>query len=89
MHNQNWGDVIVEEDARNAARAVRDLEAQLVVFFVTLSKVTPELGRAVLVGVDYPSTEGPELSGDNLEEVLEHEVVLRGLEKRDLVGNGG
>lgn len=79
VHDQNWRDIVVEEDTRNAARAVRNLEAQLVVLLVTLSKVTPELGRAVLVGVDDPSAESPELGRDNLEEVLEHVTVLYGL----------
>ena len=68
---------------------MRDLETQLVVLPVTLPKVASELGRAVLVSVDHPSTEGPELGRDNLEEVLEHEVVLRSLERNDLVRNGG
>ena len=53
----------------------------MVVLLITLRKVTPKLSRAILVGIDDPITEGPELGGDNLEEVLEHEVVLRGLEK--------
>jgi len=78
VHNQEGGDVVVEENTRNAARAVRDLETQLVLL-VTSCEVTPELGRAVLVGVDDPIAEGPELGRDNLEEVLEHEVVLRRL----------
>ena len=58
-----------------------DLEPYLTVLLVTLSKVTPELGRAVLVGVDDPFAKGPELGRDNFEEVLEHVVVLRGLGK--------
>lgn len=88
VHNQNWGDVVVQEDARNAARTVEDLEAHLVVLLVALCEVTPEVGRAVLVGVDDPSAEGPELGRDNLQEVLEHVVVLRGLENQHLSTNG-
>ena len=80
MYNQKGRDVVVEEDARNAARAVRDLETQLV-FLATIRKVAPELSCAVLVGVDDPTAEGPELRRDNLEEVLEHEVAFRGLGK--------
>lgn len=85
VHNQNGGDVVVEEDTRDTAGTVRDLEAQLVALLVTLSQVTSELGCAVLVGVDDPFTEGPELGGYNLDEVLEHEVTFLGLEKADLV----
>ena len=81
MYDQNGRDIVVEEDARNATRTVRDLETHLVVLLVTFSKVTPKLGCAILVGVDDPFTEGPELSGDNLEEVLEHVIVLPGLGK--------
>ena len=44
-----------------------------------MSKVTPKLGCTVLVCVDDPSAERSELSGDNLEEVLEHVGVRRGL----------
>ena len=81
VHDQNGGDIVVEEDARNAGRTVHDVETKLIVLLVTLSKVTPELGRAVLVGVDNPFAKGPELGRDNLEEVLEHVAVLHGLEK--------
>ena len=87
MYNQNGRDVVVEEDARNAARAVRDLETQLV-FLVASCEIAPKLGCAVLVGVDDPSAEGPELGRDNLQEVLEHVVVLRGLENQHLSTNG-
>ena len=85
MHNQNGGDIIVEEDTRNTACAVHDLKAHLAVLLVTLCKVAPELGRAVLVGIDDPSVEGPELGRDDLEEILEHVAILRGLERNDLV----
>ena len=81
MYNQNGRDVVVEEDARNAARTVCDLETHLVVLLVTFSKVTSKLSCAILVGVDDPFTEGSKLSGDNLEEVLEHVIVLPGLGK--------
>jgi len=87
VHNQEGGDVVVEEDARNTARTVRDLETQLVLL-VTSCEITPELGRAVLMCVDGPIGEGPELCRDDLEEVLEHEVVLRGLEKGRLSTRG-
>lgn len=83
VYYQNGGDVVIEEDPRNASRAVRDLEAQFIILLITLSKVTPELSCAVLVGVDDPSAERPELSGDDLDEVLEHVVVLRGLKSND------
>jgi len=63
---------------------VCDLETQLIVLLVTLSEVTPELGRAVLVGVDDPLAKGPELGRDDFEEVLEHVVVLRGLGKEQV-----
>ena len=81
MHNQNGGDIIVEEDARDTGRAMHDLETHLAVLLVTLCKVAPKLGRAVLVGIDDPSVEGPKLGRDNLEEVLEHVVILRRLER--------
>lgn len=89
VHDQNRRDIIVEEDTGNAARTVRDLEAQLVVILVALSKVAPELGRAVLVGIDDPFVEGPELGRYDLEEVLEHVVVLRGLKNNNSVRNEG
>jgi len=88
VHNQNRGDVVVEEDARNTAPTVEHLEAQLVVLLVTLREITPEVGRAVLVGVDGPLAEGPELGGDNLQEVLEHVSVLRGLENQHFSTRG-
>ena len=87
VHNQEGGNVVVEEDTRNAACTVRDLETELVLL-VTSREVTPELGRAVLVGVDNPIAKSPELCGDNLEEVLEHEVVLRSLGKARVNMNG-
>ena len=59
---------------------MRDLETQLV-FLVTSCEIAPKLGCAVLVGVDDPISEGPELGGDDLEEVLEHEIVLSRLGK--------
>ena len=82
VHNQNRGDVEVEEDSRDTASTVCDLETHFVILLVALRKVTPELGRAVLVCIDDPSAESPELSGDDLEEVLEHVVVFHGLEKK-------
>lgn len=60
---------------------MHDLEAHLAVLLVTLCEVAPELSRAVLVGIDDPSVEGPELGRDNLEEILEHVAILRGLGK--------
>ena len=85
MYDQNGGDVVVEEDTGDATRTVRNLESQLVVLLVTLCKVPPELGRTVLVGVDNPPTEGPELSRDDFEEVLEHVVIFHGLGDNDSV----
>ena len=88
VHNQDWGDVVVEEDARYAAPTVHDLETQLIVLLVALCKVAPELSRAVLVGVDDPSAKGSKLGGDNLEEVLEHIFVLLDLEKERVSPKG-
>lgn len=36
VHNQNRGDVVVEEDPRNTTSTVRDLKAYFIVFLVTL-----------------------------------------------------
>jgi hypothetical protein len=89
VHNQDRRDVVVEEDPRNATRTVRDLKSYFIVLLVTLCEVTPELGRAVLVGVDDPPTESPELGRDNLEEILEHVVVIHGLKNNGSSVSGG
>ena len=88
MYNQDGRDIVVEEDSRNATRTVRNLETDSVILLIALSKITSEVGSAVLVGVDDPSAEGPELSRNNLKEILEHVAILHGLENGDSVSWG-
>ena len=78
VHDADGRDLKVEERAGHAGDAVHDVHA-LVVLGHALRQVALEVGRAVLVRVDVAPVERVELRGDDLEEVLEHVLLLDGL----------
>ena len=61
MDDQYGRDFVVEEDTGDTGHGVCDVKTGGVVFLVALGKITFEVGRAVLVGIDDLAIETSEL----------------------------